>query len=102
MSYQSTSKTIEVNGMDVDMYCTFDMVDNGIGHYECHGYKGYDSQIEPDISEILYDKDKHTFEEQCEIDQYIDDNFDDLCYKLFDVCIEAANEEPDYEYEYDY
>lgn len=42
-------------------------VDNGVGHYEVHGYRGFDSRIEPEIDDypliVLVRTSKDTVEE---------------------------------------
>lgn len=84
---------IESNDQDdfieVEVYADVEMVDNGIGPYECHGYRGRHRQLEPEvIGEIKYDRSLYSAEEQRVIDEYIEDReehiIDELCEKYED------------------
>lgn len=71
--------------LDVTVEAYVRMVDNGIGPYECHGVRGWHHQWEPEItSEILYDKQPYTNEEQEIINQYIDDHEEQIINDLLE------------------
>lgn len=70
--------TIEIEGEDVPVEVHFDMVDFGIGVYEFWGCKGYDSHIGPEITDIILEKENGVHH------KFIDDNYEDLCEKLYE------------------
>lgn len=69
---------IEIDGEDVPVEVHYEMVDGGIGAYEFWGCKGYDSQIGPEINDIIPEI------ENREHSSYIDENFDDLANMLYE------------------
>ena len=100
------NQVITIKDIVVTISGEIKMVDNGIGHYEFWGTTGFDTQIEPEIQNIIWDKSLYTDEENIIIDKYIDDNFDELS-DLIEVSLtdddypEEYNKEYDEEYEND-
>lgn len=69
---------------EVEFYGTPEMVDNGIGPYECHGYKGHDVRMEPQIESVEWDKKDYTPEENSMIDKFVSDNLDYICERIIE------------------
>jgi hypothetical protein len=98
--YNTSTIIIQVPELGEEFECcvygTYRMVDNGIGHYECHGYRGYDTQIEPEVDEILLVDENFTKEQKEVINAYIEDNFDALIDRVLDEdTAHAAEDGPD-------
>lgn len=73
-----TYTTIEIEGEDVPVEIEYDIIDAGIGPYEFWGAKGYDSQVGPEITDIIL------VNENSEHSSYIDENFDKLANMLYE------------------
>lgn len=82
---------------EVEICGLIKMVDDGIGSYECHGYKGFDSRIEPEVQDVIYDVKKYTVEDNKIISKYLDENSEKLDEQLLDGF--EPDEEPEREYE---
>jgi len=83
-----TYTEILINNEEVEVEIEYDFVDEGIGHYEWWGVKGYDSFIAPEITDINPTTPNSTH------DKYIDDNFDSLCEMLYNKLEFEPDDEP--------
>ncbi len=64
-----------------------EIVDNGIGSYECHGYKGRDVQLEPECENYEWDRKLYREEENLIIEKWEEENSS----KIIDKLIENAD-----------
>lgn len=77
---------INIKGIegDIELQGNPKMVDQGIGPYECHGYKGYHQDFQPELEEIEWDRSLNTDEQNLMILQYVHANFDKLSQEIMD------------------
>lgn len=74
-----------LDGKEVELWGEIIHGDDGIGWYECHGYKGYDSHPYIDIENIEWDVTIYTAEENTLIDNYVNEFFDKIKEAMLDV-----------------
>ena len=99
-NHQSFGVYIEdlIEDKTIDLWAEWYETDNGIGWYECHGYKGFDSQPCNIIENIGWDESLYTAEENTIIDNYVNEFFEKLCddfYPIIDQ--EEQDDEPDFD-----
>ena len=97
-TYKTTGVDLEdlIEDKTIELIAEWYETDNGIGHYECHGYKGFDSQPCNEIDDITWNHELYTADENTIIDNYVNEKFSDLCEKFYPI-IDQANQdnEPD-------
>lgn len=76
MKYKEIEDLIE--GKTVELWAEYRHVDNGIGWYECHGYRGFDSQPDIEVTNITWEHAQFTAEENTIIDNYVDEHYEEL------------------------
>lgn len=77
---------------------TIEMIDDGIGPYEFWGFKGFDSQIVPEVQDIEWDKSIHTAEENDIIQKYLDvddDNDESISKEMCEKFEPPVDDYPD-------
>ena len=81
------------------------MVDQGIGSYEFHGSRGYDSRMVPECDDITWNEDYYSEEENAAIRAYVEKNYDDLVTEIEEKFEEGGGDEPggldDFDYKND-
>ena len=72
----------ELSEVEFTGYC--EVVNNGIGSYECHGYKGNDNRYEPEVIDYKYNEKIYTAGEIELIEDWLADNDNEVCEKLIE------------------
>lgn len=81
-----------IEGKTISLYCEWEWVDVGIGHYDFHGEQGFDSKMVCDIVNICWDIGQYTIEENQLIDVYVNDNYEELSSEFYEI-IEREDDE---------
>ena len=81
------------------------MNDEGIGSYEFHGSRGYDSRMVPECEDITWNEDYYSEEENAAIRAYLEENYNELVAEIEEKFEEEGGDEPggldDFDYKYD-
>jgi len=98
-TFSSNPISIDVpNVGEVEIWADLKMVDNGIGHYEFHGSKGFDSRIEPEVQQVFWNRKLYSKDQNDIIDNYLDDNQESIDEELID---NSNPPEPEYPEDFD-
>jgi len=96
---KNTFKTHDINrdeiieGKTINLYAEWEWTDTGIGHYECHGGIGFDTNVCTDVVNICWDIELYTIEENQLIDVYVNDNYEDLCNEFYEIIERECDDE---------
>ena len=83
---------LEYNDSEICVTADYDIGYNGIGHYECHGAKGFDKgEPECEINYYTWDKKNKNAQEVAEIEGLLEENEEDLIAEIFDERNETAD-----------
>lgn len=83
---------IEYGDDEIEVKANYDIGLNGIGHYECHGHKGFDKgETEVSINYYTWDKKNKNAQEVAEIEGLLEEHEEDLIAEIFDERDETAD-----------